>query len=236
MDLKERVKEYKKTILIMLIVSIASIPFSVLIAYFVGGGLTFGIGGFCSAIGVCFTCLYFPIATLIYGINMTKKWYPAKRDIVVGAICTALLLGIVIFVPLFSGVEYNGNFADEVTYKMYNKPLDETTYKGMSFRCYSGVGGDLVFYKEEDKETFNKLTLNARWNDHIPPEASYNMSKIALQRMKGFDCYYYSTASRGIAVINPNLNEPSSNPYTLHKLYAYNRKTGHIRFYAQAIY
>ena len=239
MNTSEKLKRNRKIILLMLILAIASIPVSVLIAYFVGDGLTFSIGGLCSAIWICAIFMVFPIASLIYGIVMAKKGYPAKRDIVVGAICLELMLDIVILFPLFSEVKYDGNFANELTYKMYNRFLDETTYKGTSFNYYSGVGGDLVFYKEEDRETFNKMTLNAKWNDHISSRASQYMSKAALQRMKGFDCYYYSQENGGginCYVVSSYLHVSQTTPYTVHKLYAYNKKTGHLRYYAQATY
>lgn len=238
MNVNERLKINRKIILVMLILAIASIPVSVLIAYFVGDGLTFSIGGLCSAIWICAIFLVFPIATFVYGIVMAKKGYPARRDIVVGAICMELILDIVFLFPFLSSANYTSyDFCHDLIRDMTSQPLDKKDYKVASFYYAQGVRGDFIFKNEELIEKFNKTTLNAKWNDKMPDGVKESMSKYALEQMKGFDCYYYRyVSSGGYSYQVANYTVKYTGPRSAHELFAYNKTTGHIRYYGQVNY
>lgn len=239
MALSKKNKIFYKIITLVLILSIASILAAIIVVFIVGECVAFGLGGFCSEAWICYLFLIMPIATIIFGIVMEKNGFFAKRDIISGAVCSAVLICFALIPPSLAHVDYSCGFCFTYVMNMPNYP-NFKDYKAMSYSCYGGLCGEMIMYNQEDVESF-KTAISKKgeiWQDNMPDSVSDALPHIVISKMKNFDMYFYKVEKDLYLEFHfpgyyPYREDPT--PTKTCQLYALNTETGHLRYFAKRV-
>ena len=188
--------------IISIILFWTSIPlFSIVffVSIFLGEPAVFGNGLFIYT-RIAFFFLIVPLSSLIFGIVMTAKRFPCKKNIIAGSISfTLLVLTGMIGIMNFRSFDTSGAFIHEVEVET-GLELPKHT-KAMSSWESGGRLGNAKLLDKDEQKWFLEETKKDNWVTTIPLRVELLIPNTIKNDYTKFD--YYSIYIKELATFNP---------------------------------